>query len=601
MDTITHKKQRRTINSSFHILQDLQLLKLSIILSLLTAFSYSALGDESKLPEEDMARTKSQTTGGGTRRKIERIRKRELHGPDPAVKIGLMEEYDRIDFSVQKKYDIVSLSGEVIESELTDDQLWHVVPDRTIEARAIFSVLTTAFAKRDSADKLRRSLSQQNHPARVVEVGEEIMIDDHMVSNNIKYRVLIGRWTTEREARQHIDEFRDDFAPRIVRQIVRPATGTIELFNENFTNSRMIEDGFRIIPKSDESLVNLKNVREGTGFHWEREVDRTYPGIVEIRIDHRGLLMSLTELPLELYLKGVVPAEMPASFPIEALKAQAVAARSEVLSKIGLKHPNDPFDLCAHVHCQAYSGCTHYDERASEAVEATRGQVLMLGGRVVEAVYSSCCGGHTEDKVNVWNPPAAPHLRGGWDASPETEMPDSLDLSNEIDFEKWISMKPAAWCNPEAHDDLPEILNIAEKNFRWEVVYSRRELEDIVRRKSGENIGNLVDIVPLQRGNSGRLMEIEILGSLKNLRVQRELNIRNVLSLKYLRSAAFTIEVEEGADGRPINFILRGGGWGHGVGMCQIGAGVMAVKDHDFKEILKHYYPGTTVEKVYGD
>ena len=176
-----------------------------------------------------------------------------------------------------------------------------------------------------------------------------------------------------------------------------------------------------------------------------------------------------------------------------------------------------------------------------------------------------------------------------------------LDLSREIDIEKWISTRPAAWCNPAAHEDLPGNLINAEKYFRWEVTYSRRELEDIIRRKSGEDIGNLIDIVPLKRGNSGRLMEIEILGTMRNLRIQRELNIRNILSPKYLYSACFTITVEECADGRPINFILRGAGWGHGVGMCQVGAGVMAAKDHDFKAILNHYYPGTTVEKIYGE
>jgi len=549
-----------------------------------------------------MARIKSQSASGGTtRRKVERIRKRDLSEPDPIVRIGLMEEYDRIDFSVQKKYDLVTLSGDVIEAGLTSDQRWHVTPDRTNEARAIFSILTTAFAKRDSADKLRRLLSQQNNPARVVEVGEEIMINDRLVANNIKYRVLIGRWTTEREARQHIDEFREDFAPRIVRQIVRPASGTIELFDEKFNNSRMIEDGFRIIPRSPESQVTLFDVREGTGFHWEREVDRTYPGIIEIRVDHRGLLMAITELPLEIYLKGVVPAEMPSTFPMEALKAQAVAARSEVLSKIGLKHPNDPFDLCAHVHCQAYSGCSHYDEKASEAVDLTRGQVLILDGRAAEAVYSACCGGHTEDKVNVWNPPDVPHLKGKWDFPPDSDIPDTLDLSNEIDLEKWIAMKPSAWCNPAAHSDLPNAFITAQKEFRWEVVYSRRELEDIIRRKSGEDIGILIDIVPLERGNSGRLMEIEILGTLKNLRIQRELNIRNILSPKYLKSACFTIDVDEGSDGRPINFTLRGAGWGHGVGMCQVGAGVMAAKGNNFEEILSHYYPGTKLEKIYGE
>ncbi|NQT34780.1 SpoIID/LytB domain-containing protein [bacterium] len=548
-----------------------------------------------------MARTKSQTDNEGTRKKVERIRKRELQGPDPIVRIGLMEEYDRISFSVRNKYDIVSLSGEMIEAGVVSDQRWHVIPDRTNEARAIYSVLTTAFARRDSADKLRRTLSQQNYSARVIEVGEEILIDGRLITNNIKYRVLIGRWATEREAKQHIDEFRDDFAPRVVRQIVRPASGVIELHNHDYTESRMIEDGFRIIPRTDDSEVTLYSVREGTGFHWEREVDRTYPGIIEIRIDHRGLLMSLTELPLELYLEGVVPAEMPSTFPIEALKAQAVAARSELLSKIGLKHPNDPFDLCAHVHCQAYSGCSHYDELASKAVKQTHGQVLMLDGKVAEAVYSACCGGHTEDKVNVWQPPDSPHLKGRWDITSDKDIPKKLDLSRETDIEKWISMRPKAWCNPTAHEDLPDNLINAEKYFRWEITYSRRELEDIIRRKSGEDIGNLIDIIPLERGNSGRLMEIEILGTMRNLRIQRELKIRNVLSPKYLYSACFTITVEDGADGRPINFILRGAGWGHGVGMCQVGAGVMAARDHDFKAILNHYYPGTTVEKIYGD
>ncbi|MCF7809752.1 SpoIID/LytB domain-containing protein [bacterium] len=557
-------------------------------------------GGESKNLEEDMARTKSGDSESSSRRKVERIRKKELVGQDPTVRVGLMEEYDRIDFNVLDEYDLVTLSGEAIETGLRNDTRWHVVPDRTQEARAIYSILTTAFAKRDAADKLRRSLSQKNHPSRVVEVGEEVSIDGRLVANNIKYRVLVGRWSTEREARQHIDEFRENFAPRIVRQIVKPASGTIEIFNSDYTKSIMVDDGFKIMPKNPQAVVKLFDVREGTGFHWEREVDRIYPGVIEVCVDHRGMLMAITELPLELYLKGVVPAEMSSNYPLDALKAQAVAARSEVLSKIGLKHPNDPFDLCAHVHCQAYSGCSHYAERASQAVDETLGQVLMLDNRVAEAVYSACCGGHTEDKVNVWNPPDAAHLKGKWDASEDADLPTNLDLSKELDIEKWISARPDVWCNTSNHMELPDILYNADRHFRWEVVYSRRELEEIIRRKSGEDIGNLVDIVPLQRGNSGRLMEIEILGTLKNLKVQRELNIRNILSHKYLESACFTVEVEDGADGRPINFILHGAGWGHGVGMCQVGAGVMASKGKTYKEILTHYYPGTRIEKIYG-
>ncbi len=554
-----------------------------------------------KVIEEDMARPRSKGKTAGQSRRGDKSRKRELIGPDPVIRVGLMEEYDKIEFQLDGAFDIVSLGGEILDENIKTDQIWHVVPDQTTEARAVYSVLTTAFGKRDAADSLRRTLSQKNYPSRVAEVGEEIIIDDRSIANNIKYRVLVGRFPTEREAKSHLDAFKNEFAPRIIRQIVRPSTGTIELFDEDFSHSRLIKDGIRLIPKTEESKVMLFAVREGTGFHWEREVDRVYDGIIEIRLDPRALLMALTELPLEQYLKGVVPSEMPASYPMEALKAQSVAARSEVLSKIGVKHLNDPFDLCANVHCQVYSGCTDVHERTNEAVEATRGQVLMLDGHVAEAVYSSCCGGHTENKVNVWNPPGAKHLEGRWDTGSESEFESKYDLTSEIDVEKWINSSPSVWCNVNAFENMPRILAYSSRYFRWQVSYPRRELEDIIKRKSGEDIGTLMNIIPLKRGISGRLMEIEIQGTHKNLRIQRELNIRRVLSSSYLYSACFTVEVEFGEDFRPINFILNGAGWGHGVGMCQVGAGVMAGNKNNYRKILTHYYPATKVEKVYGD
>ncbi len=539
--------------------------------------------------------------GQGQSRRGDRIRKRELEGPDPVIRIGLMEEYDRIDFVLQGPFDMVDLEDNIVEENFESDQRWHLVPDQTNEARAVYSVLTTAFARKDSADKLRRDLTHRKHAARILEVGEEISIEGRLITNNVKYRVLVGRWGTEREARANLAAFQSEFAPRIVRQVIKPSTGTLELFDEDFGTSRNIENGLRLIPKSSESKVVLFNVREGTGFHWERESDRTYDGIIEIRLDPRALLMALTEISLERYLKGVVPSEMPASYPLEALKAQAVAARSEALAKIGVKHLNDPFDLCGTVHCQVYTGCTNLADKTSQAVEETCGRMLMMNNTVVEAVFSSCCGGHTENKVNVWNPPEAAHLEGKWDSENGCPYEEELDLRNELDVTKWITDKPDVWCNASAHEDLPNILNHSEKYFRWEVVYTRRELEEIIRRKSGEDIGTLMNIIPLKRGISGRLMEVEIQGTRKNLNIQRELNIRRMLSSSYLNSACFVVDVEFGEDARPINFIFRGAGWGHGVGMCQVGAGVMAANGKTYQEILAHYYPGTTVEKVYGE
>jgi len=533
-------------------------------------------------------------------RRGDRVRRREFDASEPIVRIGLTEEYDRIDFSVSGEFDITDLTGSVIMEKVENLQRWHAVPETTKEARAVYSILVTAFAKRDGADKLRRSLIKKDYAARIVEVGSEVSIDGRAISNNVKYRVLVGRWNHERDARKSLDDFREEFVPRVVRQVLKPSTGTLDIQNEDFTLAKRLNDGFRIVPKSDDCQITLFDVREGTGFHWEREVDRVYPGILEIRVDHRGLLMALTELPLEEYLKGVVPAEMPASYPFESLKAQAIAARSETIAKIGLKHLNDPFDLCAHVHCQAYSGCSHRDDRASSAVDETRGQVLTLKSKVVESLYSACCGGHLEDKINVWNPPASPHLVSHWD-SPDSKDFKEYDLKREQDVEKWVEESPKVWCNIKGRKDVPNILLSSERSFRWEVEYTRRELESIINRKSGEDIGELLDIIPLLRGDSGRLMEIEIQATKKNLRVQRELNIRNALSEKYLRSACFSIETDVNEDGRPVTFRFKGAGWGHGVGMCQVGAGVMAHEKRKCNAILKHYYPGTSIEQVFGE
>lgn len=532
-------------------------------------------------------------------RRVEKARRRDLTSPDPVVRVGVMEEYDRIEFSVDGPFDLISLGGSPILSDYESSDHFLVFPDETEEARAIFSILITAFADKDSAEQLKEQLVMRGHPARVAEIGDAVYMDGKLIAFNVKYRVLVGRFATEREARPHLDDFRVEFAPRILRQVIRPASGTITLTNLTSGQKVTLNDGFRIIPRHPHCRINLYKVREGTGYHWEREVDRQYPGVVEIRIDHRALLMALVEVPLELYLKGVVPSEMPPSFPMEALKAQAIAARSEVLAKMGIKHPNDPFDLCAHVHCQAYTGCTQEDPRTAQAVEETRGMVITHQGLVVEAVYSSNCGGHTENKINVWNPPDAPHLHGRWDCGTPDPQFAHLDLTREKDLALWVNMKPAVFCNPESEPDLPSFIRRATDNFRWQVTYSRKELEDIIKRKSGEDIGELVDVIPLQRGVSGRLMEIEIVGTKKTLKVQRELNIRNILALRYLKSACFTIETETDELGNVVLYHFKGAGWGHGVGMCQVGAATMALKGKNFTQIIEHYYPGTQINKVY--
>ncbi len=327
--------------------------------------------------------------------------------------------------------------------------------------------------------------------------------------------------------------------------------------------------------------------------------DRTYKGLIEIRVGNDARLCAISEIPIDLYLKGVVPAEMPAGYPLEALKCQAVSARSEVLSKMGTKHLNDHFDFCANVHCQVYSGITNEAASTDKAVETTRGEVMYFENRICDAVYSAVCGGHTEHKQNVWNPPEEPYLQGKYDTNASEDDLPKLDLSRERDARKWIGDRPDVFCSL-SQDNLPPILAYSRKYFRWDVSYSRKKLEEIIKQRTGEDIGTLYDIIPLERGVSGRLIEIEVLGSRKNIRIKKELNIRRALSTTYLRSACFVIEIEVDHIGTPMGFTFRGAGWGHGVGMCQVGAAVMALNGQKYKKILNHYYQGIDVRAVFG-
>ncbi len=518
----------------------------------------------------------------------------------PILRIGFMEGYEKIDFRVSGEFNITKLDGEPIFTGVVSSLKWRSLLDHAHGATFIYSVLVTACREEARAVEQVEKLQKLYPQVRMQRLGGQLVIAGQMVNDNTKYRILAGAFETEAEAKKLLQKFTEGFAPRVVREKVKEPSGAIEVYDAEYDYSTLVEEGFRIEPLSDETTITLYGVKVGSGFNWESTADRTYKGVVEIRVGNDARLFAISEIPIDQYLRGVVPAEMPSAYPLEALKAQAVSARSEVLAKIGTKHLNDPFDFCANVHCQVYSGITNEAESTNEAVSATKGEVIYYDDHVCSAVYSAVCGGHTEDKHNVWNPPEEPYLVGKWDSKAAKKNLPKLDLTQEKDVRKWIDERPDVFCSLN-QDNLPTILAYSRKYFRWEVVYSRRELEEIIKKRTGEDIGTLYDIVPLERGVSGRLMEIEILGSRKNLRIQKELNIRRALSPTYLRSACFVIDVEVDQIGTPMAFTFRGAGWGHGVGMCQIGAAVMALEGYKYTEILNHYYTDVEIRKVYGE
>ena len=370
----------------------------------------------------------------------------------------------------------------------------------------------------------------------------------------------------------------------------------------------------------------LRDVIIGNKFHWERkEKQRFIYSLLLKRVGEE--IIAINRIPLERYLTSVISSEMSAKSSIELLEAQAVIARSWVLAQISRstelkkqkeihetalefknelikwydREEHEFFDVCADDHCQRFQGVTKIISEASfTAVQRTNGIVLLSGGKVCDARYSKCCGGITESFENVWEPVKHPYLTSIVDYKFEPEN-YKLDFSDEENSTRWIEGNPTAFCNTSDAKILSHILVDYDREtkdfFRWKIEYTQAELATIIKEKTGIDFGNIVDLIPIERGDSARLVKIKIVGTNKTLTIGKELEIRRVLSKTHLYSSAFV--VKKVGKNIPEKFILYGAGWGHGVGLCQIGAAVMAEKGYNFDEILMHYFKNTELKKIY--
>ena len=379
-------------------------------------------------------------------------------------------------------------------------------------------------------------------------------------------------------------------------------------------------DSLTLKPNEPGSTFTLHDVTIGIGFHWERREEQTFSGQLKFIVED-GLVRAINVLPVEDYLTSVISSEMKPTATKEFLKAHAVISRSwvlaqlrspfhkadaaapitndHILSRIIKWYDHDQhtlFDVCADDHCQRYQGRTRIISAAAEtAVKETFGQTLVHEGHLCDARFSKCCGGVTEQFETCWQDEHKPYLVALRDSSiNEGALPD---LTIEENAHEWILSEPKSFCNSADGNILSESLNGYDLEtpdyYRWTVEYTTAQVSDIFRRKSGLDIGDIVDLRPIKRGPSGRIYELEIQGTKSTVTIGKELEIRRTLSESHLFSSAFI--VEKTLDG----FILKGAGWGHGVGLCQIGAAVMAAKGYTYREILQHYYPETTLGRFY--
>jgi SpoIID/LytB domain protein len=372
----------------------------------------------------------------------------------------------------------------------------------------------------------------------------------------------------------------------------------------------------------------LHEVIIGVGFHWEQKEDQEFLGTLKLMvIDNQVQVVNI--IPLEEYLVSVISSEMSGDSSPELLKAHTIISRSWLLAQVEKqKHlveakrgyetiqrkegeytrwydreDHADFHVCADDHCQRYQGITRaYNPQVKQAVKETGGLVLAYGGSICDARFSKCCGGVTETFESCWEPVSHPYLRRV-DDNPASSPVNVDDLTVESNAIRFIRDQPEAFCNTSDPRLLRQVLNDYDREspdfYRWEVRYSQKELSTLIRERSGIDFGSILDLVPVERGVSSRLIRLRIVGEKQRMVIGKELEIRRLLSKSHLYSSAFIVEKGQLTDRIPGSFTLRGAGWGHGVGLCQIGAAVMADRGYSCPEILDHYFVGSKLEKRY--
>lgn len=380
--------------------------------------------------------------------------------------------------------------------------------------------------------------------------------------------------------------------------------------------------GEEFFPEREEASFTIENVVIGIDFHWEQKESQTFPGALKIaqNPDRSDEIFAINLVETEHYLMSVISSEMRGTASLPLLKAHAIISRSWVLAQIGGykmaegsvtpasdtaltwydKDDHTIFDVCADDHCQRYQGFTRdVTEKARRAVEETRGEVLTSEGGLVDARFHKCCGGILEKFETCWEDvtydyllPVRDHRSGGL-----------ADVSDEKAATDFILSRPASFCHTQEEQILSQVLNTYDQSttdfYRWSVTYEAEELGKIIHKRTGKNLGRVLALTPIHRGPSGRLYQLEVRGTEGTLTLGKELEIRRALSESHLYSSAFVVEEEIGTDGTPARFTLHGAGWGHGVGLCQIGAAVMGATGYSHDEILHHYYPNTEITKIY--
>lgn len=508
----------------------------------------------------------------------------------PIMTVRVAEGLDDVRIWSSSAYTIASQSSGGVEIPLPAGKpvRFRLIEGRASKSRTWIVAARVAGTKRAMLAGVLKTWRRRGFLPRLFELGAIFGTGGQTVdkrSTIVALKSFDAELEAEREAASLFSRF--GLKPSFHPEIVSPPRGRIEIRHENGDVMARLHDVAWVSSFSG-APIEVAKVEFAKGYAWHGFANRAYRGRLYVTIDRAGKLAVVNAVPIEAYLRGVIPSEIHPRAHDEALKAQAVAARGEALAKIGHRHIGDPYLLCPEQHCQVYSGTLKESPGTDRAIAATRGEVLMSEQGIVDTVYSANCGGHTEAKEYVWASDPDPVFRALPDWPPNgkrrvaaTSPPDEATLR------KFLEDPPVAYCGRTRHGK--------RDKFRWKQAFGIDELSRIVAEKNP--VGRVTTIEIVARGPSGRATELKIVGEKGEATIHRELPIRQALG--GLPSGLFVIDAERDEKGALTRLTFSGAGWGHGVGMCQSGAIGMAEAKRRYGAILGHYYRGVRLRVVY--
>lgn len=505
---------------------------------------------------------------------------------EPLVHVGVLSKVDSVEFSADGPLRVVVPGASQSEVLLDGRRSVRVSMKDGKAGRYRHWVVVGRVRHGDKAavDRVIDEWVDRGYLATAHEVGALFAVGGRPFDSRVVL-IGLGGYDTWKEAMELARRLEQRFGIETEHhtELLEHASGTLTLSGGGRRGAALsFKDVLWVAPQEPGQVFTIKSPGG----------KRRYAGHLAFTADRQGRLAVVNAVPIETLVKGVVPSEVYTSAPMESLKAQAVAARGHVLGAVGVRHLADPYLKCSEVHCQVYSGLSREHPRTNKAVEETRGVAMFEAGslsgdwRIVDARYSSSCGGHTEHNDLVWGGQPMDYLRGNMDLRGATPAAFREGIG-ESNIKRWLSRDVKAWCNTDSYG--------GKRTFRWERDISAAEVQ---KKLDGiRDIGRLKDVRVVARGVSGRVVRLAVEGEFGALELDRELAIRRFFG--GLRSSMFVMNIKRDAEGFPLHFSFEGGGFGHGAGMCQTGAMMMGRKGRTYDQILHHYYKNIALKTLY--